>query len=235
MYRDVKRECLEPFRARAKYYPDYAEDDEQREKIEELVKCVEDYLDDYIKLSTGVMDDDEIDRFHKKVVEGLERAMETKEEQYRRAFEELDEVKEELEDLAADVCDKNSDIYDVDKCEEVQEKLENVERFKAQLENARKEDMWVLQVHLDKICKPAKTRKDKVLCIDSTFQLIHTRGTYLPLMCGAPLEEYVYQSVWGEDADISDPVGNAAVDLAGDTQDVLTCVKNYSFNKAHRQ
>jgi Skp family chaperone for outer membrane proteins len=233
LYRDVKRECLEPFKEKARIYPDYAQDHQQRAEIKKIVTCTENYLSDYIKFATGNMDDQDVDKLHRMVTKGLEKAIETKKKQYQKAYEELDDAERELEDIAADVCDVNSEAYDKDDCDRTLEKLRNIKAFREQLKNAEKEDISLMTSHLEKVCKVAETRSEKASCIDGVFYMAHNRGTLLPLMCGAPLEEYVHQAVWGEDVEESDPIGNVAVCLAKDTQDVLTCIRNYGYNKAH--
>lgn len=226
VYREAKRRCLEPFKERAKYYKDYSADEETRDTIERITQCAGDMLDKYCKFSTNAMSDDEINKFHIEVVNGLKKAIDTKKEQYERAFEELDEAEDDLEAQKEDVCNVDSDLYNEDECNTVLERLDRVKSFREQLKRAKTEDMNVLNTLL-KTCETAKDRVDKAVCIDEVFYTVHSRGTLLPLMCGAPLEEYVEQAVYDTEGANIDEIGNVAVDMAKDTQEVLTCLRNF--------
>jgi len=227
LYHKLRETCLAPFERRAKYYEDYATDEEDQNEIREVVACTTKFLDDYAKMSVGAMDDYDLDKFYKRTVEMLKTAIETKKEQYERAFDRLQEIKEDLEEQKELYCVKDSTFYDEHLCEVTLEKLDNVESFRKQLEQAKAEDVPTMEAQL-KVCEVAKDRKEKVICIDSVANMVHTRGAILPLMCGAPLSEFIDEAVFGEDVEgYERPVEVVAVDMAKDTMDTLTCIRNF--------
>jgi len=227
LYQKLKEKCLSDFERRAKYYEDYATDDEDREEIRKVTTCAKKFLDDYAKMSAGAMDDYELNKFYKRTEEMLKTAIKTKEEQYEIAFDRLKEIKEELEEQKELYCDEDSTFYDEHLCEVTLERLDNVESFKRQLERAKAEDIPSMEARL-KVCEVAKDRKEKVICIDGVANMVHTRGAILPLMCGAPLSEFIDEAVFGEDVEgYERPVEVVAVDMAKDVMDTLTCIRNF--------
>jgi len=234
LYHRLKEECLSDFERRLKVYEDYAEDEEEREEIREVCECALDFLDKYAKLSAGAMDDYEVHEFYRQTVKMLERAIETKKLQYEIARDRLDDIEKMLKDEEAVVCDKSSEMYNEHECEVVRERLSTVESFRRLLERAEKEDISVMEARLE-ACRVADTRAEKVLCIDSVAGLIHARGSILPLMCGAPLSEFVDEAVFGEDVEIVERgVHVVAVDMAKDVMDVLSCIANFRVSLDQR-
>jgi len=227
IYHQLRDECISEFERRTQVYEDYTVFEDERERIHELRECAIDFLDKYAKLSAGAMDEYEINEFYHRTVKMLERAIETKKEQYEVARDRLDEIEDMLKDKEAEVCDTSSELYDYHACEVVRERLYAVNSARRQLELAEKEDIPVMEARL-KACQIAENRTQKVLCIDSVANMVHTRGSILPLMCGAPLSEFVDEAVFGEDVEPSeDRVSVVAVDMARDVMDALTCIRNF--------
>jgi len=227
LYRQLKEKCISSLEERLKEYEGYFSDDEEFEEVRGLNRCVLDFLDSYAKLSAGAMDDYEVERFYRKTLEMLETAIDTKEYQYEIAHDRLEEIEGDLLEEKALVCDKDSEYYDPTACEQVMDRLEVVEKYKKALQRGEQEDMGVLREAME-TCRVAETRKEKVLCIDRVANLVHTRGSFLPLMCGVPLEEFIGEMVYGEyDPDIEGGVRAVAVDVAKDVVEALTCIREF--------
>jgi len=225
-YWRLKEKCIEDFAERLESYEDYHVDEEDLEEIREMNECVLDFLDKYAKLSAGAMDDYEVEKFYKQTVEMLEDAIRTKKWQYEIAMERLDEIEEHFTEEMEIVCDADSEYYYPEACREVKEKIEEVKVVREKLKKAEKEDMFVMRARL-KACRAAKTRAEKIICIDSVAGLVHARGSVLPLMCGVPLEEFIHEAFFGEISEEERGARAVAVDVAKEVMDVLTCIRNF--------
>lgn len=232
MYRDLRRECIADFEKSSKLYYDYAEDGEDLEEIKDLRNCVCNFLDNYAKLSAGAMDDFEINKFYKHTINLLKQGIQTRKYQYEQVIEELDDIIDQLNVERAEVCDVNSPTYDSIRCEQIEEKIDEARASMRLAKKYMMEDDSQLAETLQ-VCQTAKDCKDRVLCIDRVANMVHGRGSYLPVMCGVPLAEFIvgiyYDSSSVDNTDL--PAHVVAVDLSKDITSVLECIKNFGTNQ----
>ncbi len=174
------------------------------------VNCVSDYLRRYMRFVSGCMDEKQIDRFHKDILRLLDNGIEAREHQKFVVDNELDEAYELYVDEVIS-----------------EEEYKDMEEMAKEIKRALEEDKKVLR-DLKTFCENAKTKQDKVLCIEKVTNTAHSRGSMLPVMCGAYLPEDILEAAsrLGIEREYT-RVEDVGYWLSRDTQKVLDCIKEF--------
>lgn len=185
------------------------------ENANKVISCVEDYLNLYNMLATGQSPED-------KLVE----------EMYRKTVKMLDEAKASRRKQASIVDEKLIDYeltYET-YCENADEDswecdvLYDVIAYGRNILKAFDKDYEVI----DKIkasCINAKSKPEKIACVEKFVSAAHERGPYIPIGCGGYLPEILYERVERDESPSVTEI--VTIDLEKETQRVLDCLKEY--------
>lgn len=195
-------------------FRDDYEDEEDMEETENVVSCVEDYLNLYNMFTTGNPPEDNlIKEMYKKTTKMIDKARESRE--YQR-----DIVKDKLRDyenILATNCDEEDESPF---CSEVKDAV----FYGRELLKSFDYDFEVLK-DLKDYCKAANTNTSISFCIERFVNTAHERGPYIPIGCGGHLPEALSPRL-EEDEELP-LIQNITLELEKETKRVLNCLRNY--------
>ena len=187
---------------------EYSSDTAQ--EVRRWVRCTSSWLRRYMKFATGCMSDRELERFYYDTIKMIDEGIHSR----RWQKELVDDQLREAEELYS-----NGIITD-DEYEEIKWLVKETKR-------ALDDDIKTLK-ELKRKCLSARGRIGAVQCIERVANTAHSRGSMLPVMCGAYLPEDIVSSVtkeerYGEYARPED----AGLELSLSVPRVLECIKEF--------
>lgn len=185
-------------------------DEEMAERVNSWIGCTSSWLKRYEKFASGAMTDAELYRFYGDTLKMFDVGIEAREMQKSVVDDEVFRA-EELYENAMISDSEYEDILSV--AESIKEAIDNdIETIK----------------QLKAKCLLAKDRIDVVACIESVANATHERGSMLPVMCGAYLQEDIVEAVTDleESRDYVRPE-DVGYELSVATQKVLNCVREF--------
>lgn len=214
LYRSLEKEC-NPDRyfdwLKTDMISDIADyDEEAAEEVESWINCTSGFIRRYMKLATGCMSDRELYKFYTDVLKMIDEGISSRE--YQKSI--VDEELMEAEDLYY------NEVIDDDKYDEIRF---DAEEIKSELDRDI-EDLKKIR----EFCLSAKDRTDVVICIEKVANMAHSRGSMLPVMCGAYLPERIVGAVtgiknWPEFA-VPEDVG---LELSRIVPKIMDCIKDF--------
>jgi len=185
-------------------------DEETAEEVESWVDCTSSFLNRYMKFAAGCMRDDELYKFYNDVLKLIDNGIKSREWQKSLVDEQVTEAEEYYWD----------EVITEDEFEDIKRAAEDV---KAALDA----DIELLE-ELKEFCVKARDRTDVVVCIEKVASMSHSRGSMLPVMCGAYLPEDIVEAEtgWEREYEYTRPE-DVGFWLSKDVPNVLECIKEF--------
>jgi len=183
-------------------------DPETAEEVEEWIDCTASFLRRYMKFASGCMSDAELYKFYNDILEMFDVGIAAREYQKQLAEDQLHEAEEMYYNELIDEGE-----FDTIKME-VEEIKEALDRDIKEIEEMKE------------FCMKAKDRFDVVACIEKVANAVHSRGSLLPVLCGAYLPEDVLEAYGLREIYEVRPE-DAGYELSMSVPRVLDCIKEF--------
>lgn len=209
IYEKLLEEC-NPDRAFEHIYEEVEalEDEDSEETVKSWTDCTTSFLKRYMKFASGCMSDGELYRFYNDVLKMLDEGIEARERQKRQVDDEVDE--------AWDLY--HNEIIDESEIEEIEE---SAKAIKEEIDR----DIELLK-EVKSFCLKAKNRLDVVTCIEKVANMSHSRGSMLPVLCGAYLPEFLVEGTTRLEREYVIPA-DFGLELSKIVPRVFECIKNF--------
>lgn len=190
----------------------HAEKEEIRD-AENMILCVEDYLNQYNMFTTGNPPEENlINEIYNKTLKMLDAAEESRKYQEQMVRNKLEYYKEEF----TDACNNRAEgSY----CEDVWFGIcagdDLLESFDYDFKALKR---------IKSYCKSANNNSKKTICVEKFVNFEHERGPYIPLGCGGYLPELLSEELEGEPESLMERMTS---EIEDETQRVLDCLKDY--------
>jgi len=185
-------------------------DEELAEEVESWVDCSSSFLKKYMKFASGCMTDSELYKFYSEVLSMIDTGIEARE--YQKSL--VDDQLIEADELYA------NELISDDEYEEIKYVAEEV---KEHLDR----DIVKLK-EIKEFCLKASDKLEVMLCIEKVANTVHSRGSMLPVMCGAYLPEDIVAHVTGveEEHEFVRPE-DVGFELSKSVESVMDCIKEF--------
>jgi len=180
------------------------------EEVKRWVRCTSSWLKRYMKFATGCMSDRELERFYYDTIKMIDEGIRARKWQKELVDDQLSE---------ADELYSNGLITD--------DEYEEIKWTAREVKKSLDDDARLLK-DLKRACLSARGRIGAVYCIEKVANTTHSRGSMLPVMCGAYLPEDIISSVTGEErwSEFARPE-DAGLELSQAVPKILECVKEF--------
>lgn len=202
------------------YLDTYGE--ESVSKVNTTITCVEDYLNLYNMLVTGNPPEDSlVEEIYNKTIKMIDEAKKARRYQKDTIKRDLISHRNEFKDVCVD------NIYEIDYSEELKEYCDELKNDIDDCEKLIKifnSEISTLN-NIKSICKNAKNKSDKIVCVEKFVSTSHARGPFIPLGCGGRLSESINEIT--DDNQKNVLLEKFTPDLEDEAQKVLDCLKEY--------